>query len=470
MKKDKSQSRDWFRIENAHKDDENATDAETHIYIYGEIGDSWWGDSTSANDFVKLLSGIKSAKIIVHLNSPGGSIFDGIAIYNALRDHSAEVEVRIDALAASAASFIAQAGDKVVMTAAATMMIHDGSTGAYGDAAYLRETADILDKLSNTVAGIYARRAGEDVDFWRALMIQEIWYNAEEAVAAGLADEVDGDTDDAALEDAKNKWDLSIFNHAGRNAAPDPMETRRRIANQLKEAPVAKPVQNNEGQPEGTPPAPPTTQPPADEPEGTETAPEGTDPEGTEPEPEGTPEGTDPQPEPAPAAGQPDNKADFTPKNVAGQPIVFMVNGVETTDPQVVQSRINVLENFRNETLTQARKDFVAGLAASKQVLQSQVPKLEAYALGLPTDEAFMAWKATYDDVPSISMLETHGGSENQPGRQTEAAENADTKLQDAKEILKHHKMGGMKPATMETLPSYKLIIAAEPNFKITDL
>jgi len=463
MKKAQSQNRDWFRIENAHKDEDNATDELTKIYIYGEIGDSWWGDSTSANDFIKLLSGVKSKTIELHLNSPGGSIFDGIAIYNALKDHSATVEVIVDALAASAASFIAQAGDVVKMTAAATMMIHDGSTGAYGDAAYLRETADILDKLSNTVAGIYAARAGEDAAFWRALMVQEVWYNAEEAVAAGLADEIAGDTDDEALQDAENKWDLSIFNHAGRNSAPDPMETRRRIANSLKEAPVTGPANSEETNPAPAETTPETTHPAS--PETTPEAPTTEDENGTEKENTEPGAGSDPA-----SPDEPENKSTFTPKNVAGQPIVFRVNGVETTDAAVVQNRLDTLETFRNETLTQARKDFVASLADKGVILQPQVAKLEAYAVSLPTDEAFEAWKATYDDVPGLAMLGTHGGSETPDGRQTETAESADAKVQVAKGVLKQHKLGGMPVAKMETLPSYQTVIAADPNFKLADL
>jgi ATP-dependent protease ClpP protease subunit len=263
----------WFRIENAFVDGDNADNEVTPVYIYDEIGDSWWGESTPASEFVQQIGAIHTPRIELHLNSPGGDIFDGVAIYNALKAHPAHVTVIVDSLAASAASFIAQAGDEVIMTKAASMMIHDGSAMAWGPASVMRDTADLLDKLSNTVAEIYADRAGQTIEFWRNLMIEEVWYNSHEAVESGLADKIGEDTKPEDDQAAENRWNLSIFNYAGRGAAPNPMEVRTRIANRLKETTVGRPTAQTENQPEGTPetvnPASPEVDPEAETTEGT---------------------------------------------------------------------------------------------------------------------------------------------------------------------------------------------------------
>lgn len=172
------------------------------IYIYDVI-DSWFG--IGAAEFVPDLAALDVSQIELHINSPGGEIFDATAIYNALRDHKAEVEARIDGIAASAASFVAQAADKIVMNRHATMMIHDAWGFTVGDAEHHRKQADILDKVSNNIAGIYADRAGGSVSEWREAMLAETWYDDQEAVDAGLADEV------AGSEAVENRFDLSVY-------------------------------------------------------------------------------------------------------------------------------------------------------------------------------------------------------------------------------------------------------------------
>lgn len=206
----------WYRIE-AH-----SAPAATDVYIYDEIG--YFG--VTASDFVRDVTAIKSATINLHINTPGGDVFDGVTIYNALRDHAATVNVVIDGLAASAGSFIAQAGDTVTMNRASTMMIHDASGLAMGNAADMRKLADLLDQTSGTIAGIYQARAGGELADWRAAMLAETWYTASEAVAAGLADAVREDGNSGA---PANEWDLSIFNFAGREYAPAPVSARPEI-------------------------------------------------------------------------------------------------------------------------------------------------------------------------------------------------------------------------------------------------
>lgn len=177
------ESRSWYRISNAA-----ATVADVHLYdIVGEYG-------VSARQFVADLSAITAKTINMHINSPGGDVFDGIAIHAALVNHPATVNVAVDGLAASAASFIAMAGDSIGIEKPATMMIHDASALAWGNAADMREAADFLDRVSDSIAGIYADRAGGDAATWRAAMLATTWYSSAEAVAAGLADSVLNDT------------------------------------------------------------------------------------------------------------------------------------------------------------------------------------------------------------------------------------------------------------------------------------
>lgn len=206
---------DWYRISNA-ADSDDATD----VYIYDSIG-GWWG--TSAVDFVQKLLAIDTKQINVHINSPGGDVFEGIAIFQALRNHPARIVTYVDSLAASAASFIAMAGDRRVVAPYGSVMIHDAWGLAIGNAADMAKMAEELDQVSNNIASIYAGRAGGDVAEWREAMLAETWYSAQEALDAGLVHEVQEDAEKGADDTAaSNRWDLSIFNFAGRDKAPAP--------------------------------------------------------------------------------------------------------------------------------------------------------------------------------------------------------------------------------------------------------
>ena len=195
---------DWYRFEAKAGGDETA------IYIYDEV--SWFG--ISADRFVRDLQAVTTAKIALHLNSPGGDVFDGIAIYNALKQHAATVAVTVDGIAASIASVIAMAGDSVAVARGAMFMIHEPFAFTIGDAADHRKGADALDLMGESIAGIYAARAGGEAAAWRARMAAETWFSDAEAVAVGLADtQLEGSV-------AQNTFDLSIFrNYPGRAAA-----------------------------------------------------------------------------------------------------------------------------------------------------------------------------------------------------------------------------------------------------------
>lgn len=185
----------WYRFKNL------ATAGTVQLDIYDEIG--YFG--ISADAFVQDLRKIEANRIDVHLNTPGGEVFDGIAIYNALKSHNAQVYVQVDSLAASIGSVIAMAGDRIAMAPHSQMMIHDAFGLSIGNAQDMRDLADMLDKQSNNIAGIYADRAGKDIGFWRDQMRQETMYSDQEAVDAGLADVV-GTLDSF---DTSNAWDLS---------------------------------------------------------------------------------------------------------------------------------------------------------------------------------------------------------------------------------------------------------------------
>lgn len=185
---------DWYRFANASAD-------RAEVFLYDFI-DPW---GVNANDFVQGLRAVTAPAIDLHINSGGGVVFDAIAIHAALKNHPATVDVFIDGLAASAASFVAMAGDTVTIEKPAKMMIHDAAGLVIGNAADMREFADLLDELSDTIAGMYADRAGGSVDQWRAAMRAETWYSAAQAVAAGLADRVANDSKPAAPEDRRTQ-------------------------------------------------------------------------------------------------------------------------------------------------------------------------------------------------------------------------------------------------------------------------
>ncbi|MEV0197364.1 head maturation protease, ClpP-related [Nonomuraea sp. NPDC050691] len=184
-------------------------------------------------------------------DSPGGEVFDGIAIANLLRSHPAKVTTWVDGLAASIASVIALAGDWVIMQPHSQMMIHNPWATCIGDAADMRDAAERLDRQSDNLAAVYAERTGGDMKHRRELMQAETWFTAAEAVAAGLADEVaehstpDDTTQDAPDDNAKARacaWDLSVFHYAGREQAPAPNlaavhNTRLPMNGQAKHAP-----------------------------------------------------------------------------------------------------------------------------------------------------------------------------------------------------------------------------------------
>lgn len=164
---------------------------EARIDLYGIIGSSWWDEAISASQFNKDLKALGAVDTIhLHINSEGGDVFDAQAMYSNLTQHQARVVCHIDGLAASAASFLAMAGDEIRIAEGAWMMIHNAWSIAMGDAAKMREAANLLDSVSTSIGDIYAARTGKKCA--RAeittMMDAETWMNGRECVDKGFAD------------------------------------------------------------------------------------------------------------------------------------------------------------------------------------------------------------------------------------------------------------------------------------------
>jgi ATP-dependent protease ClpP protease subunit/phage head maturation protease len=218
----------WFEVRSDYSDDgelyptkQNNPTTNT-IFIYDEIGGSLGVD---ANELVHQIEAMNTPTIGVRINSPGGSVFDAIAIYNALNHHPARILVWVDSIAASAASVIAMAGDEIVMMPGSQMMIHDASATEDGNSEDHRKLGVFLDRQSDNIADIYRMRAGGDLEKWRNLMLEETWAFAHEACDLGLADRVEAPPAriDAGEDERMTRFfDLSCYRYAGRYNAPAP--------------------------------------------------------------------------------------------------------------------------------------------------------------------------------------------------------------------------------------------------------
>lgn len=160
------------------------------LRIYDVIGEGFFGGGISSESVAKSLDGFKGKSLHVYVNSPGGNAYDGIAIYNAIKRFPGEKVVHVDGLAASAASLIAMAGDRIVTAPNAMWMIHEASTFVGGNAAALRKRADAVEKLSDGYCDTYCRRTGQSAEDVRRWMADETWMNAAEAKARGFTDEI----------------------------------------------------------------------------------------------------------------------------------------------------------------------------------------------------------------------------------------------------------------------------------------
>jgi len=215
----------WYSMKAAEKTAE--------IYIYDEIGAGFFG-GVSAKQFVDDLNKIgKVDTINLYLNSPGGDVFDGVAIYNALKRNKAQIDVHIDGLAASITSVIAMVGNSITIAENGMIMIHDPWTFAIGNSVEMRKQADVLDQVGGTLVNTYTARTGIDAEEVKALMGAETWLDADQAVAKGFADKKSPSVKMAA------HFDLSRFRNVPRDVAaapskPDAPTFKSRISEQEK--------------------------------------------------------------------------------------------------------------------------------------------------------------------------------------------------------------------------------------------
>jgi len=182
----------WNIVKN---DDKNA-----ELMLYGDIAESFWGDTISAKEVTEYLADLDVENINVYINSNGGVVDTAIAINNALRRHKAKVTVNIDGIAASAATLITCAGDIVRMPKNALFMIHNPSTIAMGDSEEMRKQADVLEKYKNSITETYLQKVNIDKEKLSELMDNETWLNAEEALEYGFIDEIIENADIQVVE------------------------------------------------------------------------------------------------------------------------------------------------------------------------------------------------------------------------------------------------------------------------------
>jgi ATP-dependent Clp protease protease subunit len=205
------------------------------ISIHDEIG--MWG--VSAADFMADLKAHSEARVInLSIHSPGGSVLDGLAMYNSLKSHTAKVFGKVDGIAASAASFVLMAADNIAMPEDSFLMIHNAHGVAIGDADAMRETADVVEKLQDSIVNIYASRSGKDADEIRAMMKEETWMNASDALSHGFIDTITNPINVAAKIGAFKNYFKSM--PVENDVNPDSIANERDFEKCLRDSGISK--------------------------------------------------------------------------------------------------------------------------------------------------------------------------------------------------------------------------------------
>ena len=208
----------WFRMKAGNKSDAD-------IYIYDEIG--FWG--VTAKQFVSDLNALGNiTHINLHINSPGGDVFEGIAIFNALKNHGASITVYVDGVAASMASVIAMVGDPIIMPENAFMMIHKPWGVSGGDADDMRDYADLLDKVESVLLPAYAQKTGKTTDEIAAMLADETWMSGAECLAHGFADQVTPEVKAMACIQSKRTEEFKKMPESIRNMIIPPRNSATR--------------------------------------------------------------------------------------------------------------------------------------------------------------------------------------------------------------------------------------------------
>lgn len=196
-------------VANGHliRSEADVQDGSVHVYVYDVI-DSYWG--ASAKDLAAALASQQDKVVHLHINSPGGDVFEARAMAAAVVAHPNDVICHIDGIAASAATYLAMAGSKCHITDGGLFMIHNSWTLAMGDCNELRTTADLMEKIDGTINADYARKTGKSTEEVAAWMDAETWFTAQEALAAGFVDSVEPNTKKQSAEN-RAKWNLSAY-------------------------------------------------------------------------------------------------------------------------------------------------------------------------------------------------------------------------------------------------------------------
>lgn len=188
------------------------------VYLYDAIG-GWFG--IVAEDFIRDLMAIEAKTIMLHINSPGGDVFDARAIHTAIKQHPAEVTAQIDGIAASAATYIALAADTVTMAEGAFFMIHNAWTLAFGDKNDMIDMADLLEKIDQTINKDYQNKTGIGADEITEFMDAESWFTADEALEHGFIDEI------FTGDEVDNKYNLAAYENVPKALTEKPVIDKR---------------------------------------------------------------------------------------------------------------------------------------------------------------------------------------------------------------------------------------------------
>ena len=211
----------WYNIQN--KAGETAD-----VYIFDEIGTY----GITAQEFINDIKGLKDLPINLRINSLGGDVFDGMAMYNVIKRREAKTTVYIEGIAASIATIIALGADEVIMAENSLFMIHNAWGGTMGEAKDMRKTADTLDKISGELTDIYRKKTGLSYEALQEMMDEETWLNAEEAYEAGFVDVISDSIKVAA------KYDVSKFKNITQEQIQNKLSiniNNKKMTNELKE-------------------------------------------------------------------------------------------------------------------------------------------------------------------------------------------------------------------------------------------
>lgn len=353
-----SKNKKFWRIDNS------VERSESTLYLDGPIAqESWWGDEVTPQEFRQELQQIPGNELTVVINSPGGDVWAGVSIHDALKELNKKVTVKVSGLAASAASFIAMAGDEILMSPGSTMMIHKASAFAWGDTEEFKKMIEMLETVEDGIISIYADRTGNSREKVRELVDAETWMSAEKAVELGFADAVvkpESDEQEAPENVFNGKFAFSM------SADKEALNSFMQKVKASNEAEQPETPEEDAEEPEAPEPTDPV-EPPFEEPDAPVESENPTDVE----EPEVTDEPTEPV--------TPDNKVTNSVENKE----LDMTKQAEIAADQVVAPS--------NQAPVEP-KPSVKDYLKTKEAMDSFAKILEANA-GKTSEEVRMAWK-----------------------------------------------------------------------------